>query len=94
MKALIVENLKGRNTPMSQSAIRIIAKELSVCNSLASPAIADLFLMTYTESGNMLIMTFAHARASGDGSLINGYVRTKLLLGSCRGLTKPDSMLS
>ncbi|KAH9065034.1 hypothetical protein EDB87DRAFT_1556192 [Lactarius vividus] len=25
------------------------------------------------ESGNMLIMTFAHARASGDGSLINRY---------------------
>ncbi|KAI9456962.1 hypothetical protein BJY52DRAFT_1379223 [Lactarius psammicola] len=27
------------------------------------------------DSGNMLIMTYAHARASGDGSLISGYVR-------------------
>ena len=27
----------------------------------------------------MLIMTYAHARASGDGSLISRYVRTKLL---------------
>ena len=27
------------------------------------------------ESGNMLIMTYAYARASGDGSLISRYVR-------------------
>jgi hypothetical protein len=27
----------------------------------------------------MLIMTYAHARASGDGSLISRYVRTELL---------------
>jgi Domain of unknown function (DUF4965) len=27
-----------------------------------------------TESGNMLIMTYAHARATGDGSLISRYV--------------------
>lgn len=27
-----------------------------------------------TESGNMLIMSLAHARATGDASLINGYV--------------------
>jgi len=26
------------------------------------------------ETGNMLIMTYAHARASGDGSLISRYV--------------------
>ena len=38
LKELIVENLKGRNTPMSQSAIHIIAKELSVCISLEIPA--------------------------------------------------------
>ena len=37
--------------------------------------------MACTESGNILIMTYAHARASGDGSLISRYVRTKLLLG-------------
>ena len=27
----------------------------------------------------MLIMTYAHARASGDGSLISKYVRTRLV---------------
>jgi hypothetical protein len=27
----------------------------------------------------MLIMTYAHARASGDGNLISSYVRTELL---------------
>jgi hypothetical protein len=27
------------------------------------------------ETGNMLIMTYAYARASGDGSLISRYVR-------------------
>ncbi|KAI9459511.1 hypothetical protein BJY52DRAFT_1149036 [Lactarius psammicola] len=35
--------------------------------------IADQFLIPYEDSGNMLIMTYAHARASGDGSLISGY---------------------
>jgi hypothetical protein len=29
------------------------------------------------ETGNMLIMTYAYARASGDGSLIGRYVRHK-----------------
>lgn len=29
----------------------------------------------FIESGNMLIMTLAHARATGDGSLIGLYVR-------------------
>ena len=29
----------------------------------------------FIESGNMLIMTYAYARASGDGSLISRYVR-------------------
>jgi hypothetical protein len=38
--------------------------------------LAFLILMLYTESGNMLIMTYAYARASGDGSLISRYVRT------------------
>ena len=33
---------------------------------------ADQCLLT--ETGNMLIMTYAHARASGDGSLIGRYV--------------------
>ena len=28
-----------------------------------------------TETGNMLIMTYAYARASGDGSFISRYVR-------------------
>jgi hypothetical protein len=34
--------------------------------------IADQSLLT--ETGNMLIMTYAYARASGDGSLISRYV--------------------
>jgi hypothetical protein len=34
--------------------------------------IADQCLI---ETGNMLIMTYAYARASGDGSLIGRYVR-------------------
>ncbi len=33
-------------------------------------------LMTILESGNMLIMLLAHARASGDGSLISRHVGT------------------
>jgi hypothetical protein len=36
-------------------------------------------LLACTESGNMLIMTYAHARAGGDGSLISRHVRMKLL---------------
>ena len=32
-------------------------------------------LVIQTETGNMLIMTYAYARASGDGSLISRYVR-------------------
>jgi hypothetical protein len=35
--------------------------------------IADQCL--FIETGNMLIMTYAYARASGDGSLIGKYVR-------------------
>jgi Domain of unknown function (DUF4965) len=35
--------------------------------------IADQLLLT--ETGNMLIMTYAYACASGDGSLISRYVR-------------------
>ena len=31
--------------------------------------------LLFIESGNMLIMTYAYARASGDGSLISRYVR-------------------
>jgi Domain of unknown function (DUF4965) len=36
-------------------------------------SVADQFLLI--ESANMLIMTYAYARASGDGSLISRYVR-------------------
>ncbi len=31
----------------------------------------------------MLIMTYAHARATGDGGLISRYVRTKLISSNC-----------
>ena len=47
---------------------------------LAYHGITDL--LACTESGNMLIMTYAYARASGDGSLISRYVRMKLLSGT------------
>ena len=40
-----------------------------------------IYSWSFTETGNMLIMTYAHARASGDGSLISRYVRTGLLFG-------------
>ncbi|KAN0141387.1 DUF1793 domain containing protein [Lactarius tabidus] len=38
-----------------------------------SSCVALLILIACTESGNMLIMTYAYARASGDGSLISRY---------------------
>jgi hypothetical protein len=38
-------------------------------------------------------MTYAYARASGDGSLISRYVRAMLQLSTCRGLTQSDSIL-
>ena len=49
--------------------------------------ISDPFFLI--ESGNMLIMTYAYARASGDGSLISRFV--------CRGsillfLEEPDRL--
>jgi hypothetical protein len=47
---------------------------------------ADEFLLI--ESANMLIMTYAHARASGDGSLISRYVRR----GTNFYLTGPDGL--
>ena len=38
VEALVIEDVKGRITPMSQSAIHLMAKELSVCISLAGLA--------------------------------------------------------
>ncbi|KAH8988003.1 hypothetical protein EDB86DRAFT_2832105 [Lactarius hatsudake] len=40
---------------------------------LASPNYTSLYAAADLESGNMLIMTYAYARASGDGSLISRY---------------------
>ena len=48
--------------------------------------IADQSL--FIESGNMLIMTYAYARASGDGSLISRYVRP----GSIFSMAGPDAL--
>ncbi len=42
----------------------------------------------------MLIMTYAHARASGDGSLITRYVRTELLFAPVNNNTGQYSLLS
>jgi hypothetical protein len=41
----------------------------------------------------MLIMAYAHARASGNYSLITRYVREKPLLGAFGRQTKLDSIL-
>ncbi|KAI9464134.1 hypothetical protein BJY52DRAFT_1114957 [Lactarius psammicola] len=49
------------------------AADLASVSLLRVLSITDLFLMTCTESGNMLIMTYAYARATGDGSLISRY---------------------
>ena len=79
LEALIIEDLKGRNTPMSQSATHITTNESNVRISLeSSRELSLLILLACSESGNMLIMAYAHVRASGDGSLINRYVCAKL----------------
>ncbi|KAH8980359.1 hypothetical protein EDB86DRAFT_2835394 [Lactarius hatsudake] len=47
--------------------------------SSGSCIIADQFPVRYKDSGNMLIMTYAHARASGDVGLIIRYYDTALI---------------
>jgi hypothetical protein len=62
-------NISGSNSSHDQGIER-----LSLRGSLMLDiGNADRSLLI--ESGNMLIMTCAYARASGDGSLINRYVR-------------------
>ena len=78
---------------MSQSAIHTHSQGVEAFVSLLQVLRITVYSSFLTESGNMLIMTYAHARASGDGSLISRYVRTKLLLGTCGGPTEPDSIL-
>ena len=58
--------VSGSNSNHSQGVER-----LYLCYIFAG--CADQFLLI--ETGNMLIMTYAYARASGDGSLISKYVR-------------------
>jgi len=74
---------------MLQSARRPITKELNV--RICSPAGVYLrpnYFILYTESGNMLIMAYAYARASGDHGQISTYVRTTpLLLNTSDGST-------
>jgi hypothetical protein len=48
--------------------------------------------MPGVETGNMLIMTYAHARATGDGSLISRYVCQTLLTVSIKDLTNIASI--
>ena len=57
---------------MHQESIRIIVRVLNVRRLMQDLGIANQSLLT--ETGNMLIMTYAYARASGDGSLISKYV--------------------
>ena len=54
--------------------MQIIIRALNVCTSDAGflPAVLTMHLI---ETGNMLIMTYSYARASGDGSFIGRYVR-------------------
>ncbi len=59
---------------MSMPACRPIAKGLNVRESPLTLAYCISKLPSCAETGNMLIMTYAHARASGDGSLISKYV--------------------
>ena len=63
---------------MCQELIRIIVRGLSVRVSGAGfgHSVAEQCLLI--ETGNMLIMTYAYARASGDGNLIARYVRQQL----------------
>jgi hypothetical protein len=59
---------------MSLPATRSTTKGLNVRElSLASEYCISKS-QSCSETGNMLIMTYAHARASGDGSLISKYV--------------------
>ena len=59
---------------MCHTTSLIIVKALNVCIFSAGflPAVLTSSLI---ETGNMLIMTYAYARASGDGGLIIRYVR-------------------
>ena len=59
-------NVSGVNLNHSQGVERpLVRPVLNLGNT-------DQLLLT--ETGNMLIMTYAHARANGDGSLISKYV--------------------
>ena len=78
---------------MSQSAILTTAKESNVCIFLYGLARHRWNPHLSTESGNMLIMTYAYARASGDGSLISKYVRARLLFVPVSDQQYPDSIL-
>ena len=85
LEASITEDAQDRVTPTSQSAIPTTTKESNVCNFLSCVTHHRYIPDPFTESGNMLIMTYAHARASGDGSIISRYVRTELLFGPVKG---------
>jgi len=66
-----------------------MTRKSNVCTSLTLIlCISDEYFLL--ETGNMLIMTYAQARASGDGSLISRYV-----CGSCNArMTVSDGPLT
>ena len=59
---------------MSPASSRSTAKRSNVCLRFLCNFSVFLNHIWCIESGNMLIMTYANARASGDGSLISRYV--------------------
>ena len=78
-------NISGSNSSHDQGVER---------SSLRCPLVLDIGNADRSlliDSGNMLIMTCAHARASGDGSLISRYVRQGPNL-SPKGLMVSDSI--
>ena len=66
--------MKARDTRWLPETICLIVKELNVCapHPLSKLIITD---NDFLESGNMVIMAYAHAQRSRDTSLLNDHVR-------------------
>ncbi len=63
---------KALHIPKPPGLMSPIPKELSVRAMIRERALPLLTMII--ESGNMLIMSLAHARASGDGTLLSRHV--------------------
>ena len=73
-------NVAGSNSNSNQGVERLYLRRW-ICAGFADQRLL-------IETGNMLIMTYANARASGDGSLISRYVRQE----STFCLIRPDEL--